>query len=211
MSDLNLNWVKQNFDENNFVFFDVGCMDMRDSVQVKMTMPKAKVYAFECSTELLVNNLNVSVEYGVHYFHTAVCHVDGVIDFNPSLTQYGHHHPDSGTIFGLNPEQPAGKVYGKSYLVRSVRLETFCDKLNVTPDFIHIDVEGAEYKVFENIGKHKPKCVWSEVNTFEHYTTGTSRQKYDELMYSLGYEKIFDSERDSLYKLKEFDVTPYTG
>ena len=51
MSDLNLNWVKQNFDENNFVFFDVGCMNMDDSVKVRQEIPKAKIYAFECSNE----------------------------------------------------------------------------------------------------------------------------------------------------------------
>jgi FkbM family methyltransferase len=208
MSSLNLNWIKENFDED-FVFFDVGCMDMRDSAQLKMMMPKAKVYAFECSNALLSVNLNRAIDFGIHYFHTAVCHIDGIIQFRQSLTQYGHQHLDSGSIFGLNPLDEQGKVYAQPYDVRSIRLETFCEKLNLVPDFIHIDVEGAELKVFQNIGNYKPKCVWAEVDTFEHYATGTTRSEFDNLMYSLGYVKIFDSKKDSLYKLTDFEVTPY--
>lgn len=209
MSQLNLNWIEKNFKED-FVFFDVGCMNMQDSVRLKSKMPKAKVYAFDCSSELLFKNLDTAVENGIHYFHTAVCHIDGKVPFRHSLTQHGNHHPDSGTIFDLNPQDRQGKVYAEPQEVRSVRLETFCKKLSVVPDFIHIDVEGAEFKVFENVGDCKPKCVWAEVDTFEHYATGITRIEFDNLMDSLGYIKIFQAPRDNLYRLKEFEVTPYT-
>jgi FkbM family methyltransferase len=209
MSDLNVNWLKSNFEEETFVFFDVGCMNMDDSIKVKQAMPKAKVYAFECSNEWWTNNTHRAIEHGIYYFHTAVCHVDGMIPFNPSLTQHGRHHPDSGSIFVVNPQDNHGKVYGEPYEAKSVRLETFCKRYNVMPDFVHIDVEGAELKVFENVGDCKPKCVWAEVVTFEHYLTGTNRNEFDQLMSNIGYNKIFDGSRDSLYCLKGFDVTPY--
>lgn len=209
MSDLNLDWVKNNFDENSFVFFDIGCMDMRDSVRVRESMPKAKIYSFEASRDWTNNNLNTAIEYGIHYFQVAVCHIDGTIPFKSSVTQYGNPHLDSGSIFDLNPDDEQGKIYSEPYDVKAIRLETFCNKLNIVPDFVHIDVEGAEYKVFQNIGNYRPKCVWAEVNTFNHYDTKTSREEFDNLMFSLNYNKIFDSFRDSLYCQNNYAVTPY--
>ena len=208
MSDLNMNWVKQNFPED-FVFFDVGSMNMDDSVSLRRVMPKAKIYAFEANNYWLEHNTRRAVDYGINYFQTAVSHIDGTIKYNPSLTQYGNEHPDSGSIFKINPSNQEGKVYGESYDVSSVRLETFCKRINVVPDFIHIDVEGAELKVFQGVGDYKPTCVWAEVVTFDHYLTGTSREEYDNLMRDLGYNKIFDGPRDSLYCLQGFKVTPY--
>ena len=209
MSDLNLNWVKQNFDENNFVFFDVGCMNMDDSIKVRQEIPKAKIYAFECSNELYDNNSKRAFDNGIHYFHAAVCHVDGAVPFNPSLTQTGHHHPDSGSIFTVNPQDNHGKIYGTPYDAKAIRLESFCKRFNVIPDFVHIDVEGAELKVFQNVGECKPKCVWAEVVVFEHYLTGTNRSEFDQLMTDIGYNKIFDGSRDSLYCLADYKVTNY--
>jgi len=208
MSDLNFDWVKNNFDED-LIFFEVGCMNMNDTVRLRQTMPKAKIYTFEASKDWLITNLILAIDYGFHHFPTAVSDIDGEVNFRSSISQYGHQHLDSGSIFDLNPDDRQGKVYTDPYRVKSVRLETFCDRLNITPDFIHIDVEGAEYKVFQNIGKHKPKCVWAEVCTFEHYATGITRKQFDELMYSIGYDKIYNAERDSLYCLKEHKVSPY--
>ena len=91
------------------------------------------------------------------------------------------------------------------------RLDTFCKQHNVTPDFIHIDVEGAEYKVFQNMGEYKPKCIWAEVGVFNCYDTNTSFTEFNQLMTELGYHMVYGppSGPDALYCLNDFKITEY--
>jgi FkbM family methyltransferase len=208
MSELNFEWIRENFDQENFVFFDVGCADLGESICIRNLIPAAQIYSFECSEHWLEKNLITSSNHRIHYFHVAVSDIDGMVSFRPSLTQRGEPHPWSGSLFGLR-ELNSGKVYGNPYEVKSIRLETFCKEINVTPDFIHIDVEGAEFKVFQNIGSYKPKSVWAETGAFHHYSTGTSREEFDNLMLNLGYNKIFETLGDTLYCQTGFETTPY--
>lgn len=208
MSELNFNWVKKNFNKDKFTFFEIGCADLGDSVHLKKMMPKANVYAFECASHWLNKNLESSVRNGIHYFHVAVSDIDGYINLYPSLTQHGESHLWSSSIFELK-ETNSGKTYGNPYKVPSVTIETFCKRLNVKPDFIHIDAEGAELKIFKNLGNIRPKCVWAEIAGFHHYDTKTSFEEFDNLMISLGYECKFNSRADALYCLNGLEVSPY--
>jgi len=211
MSHLNLEWVKTNFSQYPFTFFDVGSADMDDSRRMKELMPLTNVYAFECANHWLDQNIIGSVNAGIHYFHCAVCDIDGTVQIYPSTTQHGIYHPYSSSVFEIEEHAAlnSGKKYGDPYSVTSIRLETFCKKFNVTPDFIHIDVEGAEFKVFQNIGSYIPKCVWAEVCTFDHYKTGTSEEEFSTFMKSLGYYIVCHDNGDMLYCQAGFEITPY--
>lgn len=208
MSDLNFNWVAENFNKDTFVFFDIGSAGLTDPIALRIQIPAAKFYSFECSDQWLKENSTSAVRTGVHYFHCAVSDKDGYETFYPSNTLDGRPWPWSGST--CRPVLEEGFEWGTPYTVDSIRLDTFCDRFGVSPDFIHIDVQGGEYKVFSGIGKYRPKCVWAEVSEFEHlYDTGITAAMFDELMYSLGYVKHFQHQCDALYCLADFNPTPY--
>lgn len=215
MSALNFDWVKENFkNQENFVFFDIGCTALfcSPSVEMKNRLPDGKYYAFEaanhwndikgeCDNNQFVDDL------GINYYHCAVCHIDGEVTLIPSISEYGNVHPWSSSIFKLN-DTSSGKIYGEPYSVKSIRLETFCKENKVIPDFIHIDAEGSELKIVQNMGVYKPICIWAETNTFEHYATGTTKEEFNTYMQSIGYHSLYDSY-DTLYCQNGFEFTPY--
>lgn len=209
MSDLNFNWVAENFNKGDFVFFDIGSASAGNAMIVKQMIPHAKCYSFECSDQWLKENSSIACRDGTYYFHCAISDKDGYETFYPSNTLDGQYWPWSGST--CRPLVDAGFEWGDSYTVNSIRLETFCNRFNVCPDFIHIDVQGGEYKVFSGIGKYRPKCVWAEVSEFEHiYETGITAAMFDELMFGLGYIKHYQNSCDALYCLADFNPTPYT-
>ena len=212
MSYLNLEWIKENFDKDNFVFFEVGTAYIDTSMKIRSLMPNATIYAFEAANHWHESNEKAATENQIHYIKCAVSDIDGEILLHPSETQYGEPHPWSSSIFELYRGPNCfthGKEYGEPYAVNSIRLETFCKEHNVCPDVIQIDVEGAELKVFQNIGEYKPKCVWAEVGAFGHYATGTSYEEFNSYMTSIGYRLVFEGSYDSLYCLTDITTTPY--
>jgi len=212
MTSLNLNWVKENFNKENFTFFDIGADTLRASISMKQLMPSSNVYAFEAFEHFHAINDEVALREGIHYHKGAVSDIDGGVIFHPCITQKGYFHPFSGSIFkplDYHVESHQ-QVYGNPITIDSIRLETFCKEHNVTPDFIHIDAEGAEFKIFQNIGEYKPKCVWSEICGFIAYDTHTSFDDFDLLMTTLGYYKVYSDNSDALYCQLGFEITPYT-
>jgi FkbM family methyltransferase len=212
MSYLNLGWVNKNFNQENFTFLDIGAADLDVSFRLRQVMPDAKIYAIEAADHWHDANVKRAAENNINYFKYAVCDVDGETSFYPSLTEGENPHLFSSSIFELNPapdNNPTKKVYGSPYKVDSIRLETFCKKHNIIPDFIHIDVEGAEFKVFQNMGIYKPKCIWAEVVAFSHYNTGVTLENFNDLMSTLGYRAVYSTHGDTLYCQIGANIAPY--
>lgn len=208
MTILNLNWLKENFNYENITIFDIGCAGMEMALAARSMLPLAKIYAFEAYDLWHEQNIIKASNNNINYCKSAVCDTDGTSLFYPSLKQNNDTHFLSSSIF--RPTQLWGKVYGDPYEINCIRLETFCKEFNLTPDFIHIDVEGAELKVFQNIGKYKPKCIWAEVCAFDCYDTNTTEAKFDLLMTELGYYKAYSDNKDALYCQSGFEIAPYT-
>ena len=150
MSDLNINWVLENFGDKKMNVFDIGCAHVDgDAAMFKKLLPSATVYAFECAEVWKEHNIKAAELRGINYFHMALSDKNDTITFHPSASYNGEQWPYSGSI--CEPKLtvlPSGTfVWGEPYIVESIKLATFCDTHNVTPDIIHIDVQGAEYKV----------------------------------------------------------------
>ena len=218
MSLLNTNWIVENFKNSDFTFFEIGTAALdkdSPSYQLKELIPNGKYYAFEAAEYWHEINESYALEEGINYFKYAVSDVDGEVLLYPSLTQQGEPHFWSSSIFKLNTSpgsNPFDKLYGEPYFIKSIKLETFCNQFNVTPDFIHMDVEGAELKALQNMGKHKPKCIWAEICAFNHYDTNTSFDELDGYLKSIGYYLVCIEEtqtNDALYCLNEFKITNY--
>ena len=214
MSLLNLDWLVENFDKESFTFFEIGLAGMGQSMsfELKKRIPKGKYYTFEAAEYWHDLNEEIALKHEINYYKYAVCDIDGEVLFYPSLTQNEQAHTLSSSIFELYKGPYCNsfdKEYGEPYIVKSTRLETFCNDNNISPDFIHIDVEGAELKVFQNIGKYKPKCIWTEISGFAHYNTKTNIEEFNSYLESIGYYLVCVKEADALYCLKDFEITEY--
>jgi FkbM family methyltransferase len=214
MTQLNLEWVKENFNKENLIVFDIGAADMEVSRTIRHSIPTAKLYAFEAFDYWHAKNQKTALQLDINYFKVAVCDTDGTTIFHPCLTEGGKDHPFSGSIFRPMDfhTKHHQQVYGDPVTIDSIRLETFCKEHNITPDFIHIDVEGAELKVFQNIGEYKPKCIWAEIGAFQCYDSNTSVYEFNQLMTNMGYYMVYgppDNNSDALYCLSDFKITPY--
>jgi hypothetical protein len=134
----------------------------------------------------------------------------GTLTFYPSAVLDGQEWPWSGSVCEPGPNLLNERwKWGNGYTVPSTTLEAFCTEYNVSPDFIHIDVQGAEYKVFSAIGNLRPSIVWAEISEFHMYKTGTTYDGFRSLIESLGYTERFKDNCDALYILNKFAATEY--
>ena len=84
MSLIDLNFLKQNFNDEKIVFFDIGCSDLWDTKDFVKVLPNATFYAFEPLKEYYDINIDRAKEYGVNFFNYAVSDVDAEVLFYPS-------------------------------------------------------------------------------------------------------------------------------
>jgi FkbM family methyltransferase len=214
MSFINRDWLVANFNKPGAIIFDIGAANLSDSTLYSCYMPEAQVYAFECAQHWMTGNLAASVKYGVHYFHCAVSDVDDEVTFYPSDKYQGETWPWSGST--VSPSDTTRDIFdwGVPYTVRSTRLDTFCSKFRVCPDFIHMDVQGAEFKVLSAMGMYRPKVIWTEIHCLEDrygmYNTGVTYAMFLAQMKNLGYSEVYQDADDACYILDGADLTPFT-
>ena len=211
MSNLNLNWIKENFQNTNIVVFDIGCANMGDTIKMKAAISHGVFYAFECAEVWHESNLKKALVHKINYYHLALSDIDGIEIFYPSNVFQGNALPWSGSVCKPSEYlQSDDWKWGDGYTVPSTTLETFCKDHNVVPDFIHIDVQGAEYKVFSKLGNIRPRCIWAETSEFHNYETGVDYETFHSLMVNYGYQQIYKDHWDSLYILNNLKFTDYT-
>jgi hypothetical protein len=87
----------------------------------------------------------------------------------------------------------------------------YTTKINsIIPEIVHIDVQGAEFKVFQDLKKEfRPLIIWTEVSEFHLYQTGNTYEDFRNLMISLSYREQFKDNWDALYVLNNIFVTEY--
>jgi FkbM family methyltransferase len=209
MSNLDLKWLANNL-KPNAVVFDIGAADLNDTRRIKDSLPSATFFAFECATIWEDHNKQTAVEHDINYYHMAMSDTVGTLTFYPSAVLDGQEWPWSGSVCEPGPNLLNERwKWGNGYTVPSTTLEAFCTEYNVSPDFIHIDVQGAEYKVFSAIGNLRPSIVWAEISEFHMYKTGTTYDGFRSLIESLGYTERFKDNCDALYILNKFAATEY--
>lgn len=145
------------------VIFDLGAnYGIHSMLFAKLTGPSGKVYSFEP----LPNNIH-DLEAHIRLNHvsnieivpTAICEKQGTLDFKLAA------HAGQGSLIGIGCET------GEVITVNTDTLDNFCTQKQVLPDFIKIDIEGAEglaLEGFENtiascypflaIDLHNPEC-----------------------------------------------------
>ena len=210
MSEINLNWLQENFTDNQSVIFDIGCADMHDTITFRNILPNATCYAFECNKDWELDNIAKAKEHNINYHHMAITNHDGVETFYPSEKLRNEQWPWSGST--CKPKDNTEFEWGTSYVVSANRLDTFCDTHNISPTLIHIDVQGAEHRVLSCLGKHRPLAIWAEICEFESvYNTGVTYNDFIQLMMGYGYKIAYKHDWDNLFVLAESSLTKYNA
>lgn len=210
MSNFNIDWVKDNFPEDLVIFY-IGATDLNGVINFRNQLPKSKLYAFECNDYWVTKFpiIERAKIFNIEYHHVAVSDKIGKINFYPCLSYKDEDWPVSSSIYEPTTKLKNYLHFAGSVEVESITLEHFCSEKNVSPDFIHVDIQGAEHAVLSKLGNNLPKAIWTEISEFNNYKTGTTYFKFRELLNSLGYILFVRDGADELFVLKSFLFKTY--
>lgn len=214
MSNINLQWVQENFKNQPCVIFNIGCADLADdSLRFKISIPNSDVYSFDCAEHCKLTNLEKSKSYNLHYEHVGISYFDGQSTFynkqsnTDKLCQYAGMLSNAALF-----EESWDAEFWKTKTVNVMSLNTFCQKNKVKPDFLHMDVEGEEYNVLKNLKKEFwPKIIWLEYwDTYrDHDQDRVPYSVLDKMLQDRHYDLLHKKD-DVLYVRKDFKTTNYT-
>jgi FkbM family methyltransferase len=207
MSSFNLNYIQRIIGKTDgLIIFDIGAHNFQDSINIKSTFPNSEVYAFEPDILNIKKYADNATRSGVKVFDFAMSDESGETTFYNSETLKGQEWSCSGSLLkpvtkeGTNEGLHEGLLYNLiGYNVKIKTLKEFCDSKNISPDVIHMDVQGAETKVMKGIGDYRPKIIFAETCEFDVYETNSSLEEFDNLMFSLGYKIVERLLYDTLY------------
>lgn len=176
---------------------------MGDSVAYKSSIKNSKVYAVEASKEFPENEEKATF-HGIDYTNFAISDISGeFVDFFPSEICLGKSHPYSGSILRPITEKmlTLSLSFKEAYQVKTITLDDFCKLKHIEPDFIHMDVQGAEYKILKNT-KIRPKGIVIEICALDQYETGITYSDIENLLDEMGYEIHYRDKYDAYYILR---------
>jgi FkbM family methyltransferase len=178
--------------------FDLGAnIGIHTLLAAKLVGENGKVVAFEpfkdnieeLNSNLKMNNLNnfIIAPY-------AVSNTNGKAIFNIGL------HNKQGSLFDI------GNKSGKEIEIETITLDEYINKTGNLPDFIKIDIEGAESSALEGFEKNIIKS-WPTMIIELH--TSEQDKKVGEFLKKIGYIgwRICENNKLKLAKIKNFDLT----
>jgi FkbM family methyltransferase len=185
-------------EKKEFIFFDIGCNGGSFIKTIKNKGINAKIHAFEPHpylfkylTETYPND-KINCE--------CVTNIDGKCNINIPLYSVGLSSIIKRPIFeSLKTTQEI-----KSLECNAIRLDSYCKKNDIRQiDFIKIDVEGAEYFVFEGaqklLSENKILCGQFEVGIEE---SGHTTNDILNMLIKYGYEVDKTLKSDYFFFLK---------
>jgi len=169
--------------KEEFVFFDIGCNAGSFIRMVNHKGINAKIHAFEPHPYLSAYLEQTYPEVVIN--KKCVSNTDGLININICEVSVGISSIIDRPIFN----QLKNNQEIKPLEVESLKLDTYCNENGIEYiDFIKLDVEGAEYFVFEgaeNLLKEKRiKCGQFEIGIDE---SGYTEQDIINLLEKYGY------------------------
>ncbi len=192
--------------------FDIGACDFHDSIELLNRYPQARVLAIEADPENYFRHHKRAETVGIETFNYAMSDKNGYVTFYPSLmeTERNIEWKYAGSIVKplVKPNTNEGVNHTVTFdlegiQIPSIRFDYFCDTHKIQKvDFVFMDVEGAEYKIIESLGKYRPRLIFCET---AHYDTKSfdnelNLEEFDSLMESYGYFIVERLQYDTLYK-----------
>lgn len=200
---LNL-FIIKNILKEDLIFFDLGAHYGWFSLLISNLLPNSKVYAFEPDPnvlEILQKNKRTNIEI----INKAVSDKEGRLKF------YSRTLLSSGvSTLNIESENLVFKnIPYQEVEVESITLDNFCFKNNIFPDFIKIDVEGAEEMVLrgaqEILKNHSPIIaieIW-----FKPFSD--VYKKSIDILKNFGYEMYAINEEGDLENIDYDKISDY--
>ncbi len=116
------------------------------------------------------------------------------------------HIDGQGSIYlqtdRLNRRHPQVKQETDPVQILGKRLDTLARELSLHHiDFMHMDIQGAEYAALLGLGELRPKVIYLET-VDDGWIGAGSKQTIHELLSSMGYILAADFKNDRLYLLR---------
>jgi FkbM family methyltransferase len=212
------------------VIFDIGSCEGEDSIRYSRLFPNAHIYAAEPLPKNLERMKASLAKYGVknvEILPVALSSQKGRTTFYVSSGQREGYEPDVDWDFGnkssslLPPDETMRDIYpwlkfNETIEVETDTLQNICAARAITHiDFIHMDVQGAEYQVLTGAGEllRSTTLLWLEVAKQSMYKDQALKTQIEQFMAQNGFlklkENVDDLTGDQLYFNKRYFNNPY--
>jgi len=181
-NEFDLDEIHKCVGKKNPIIIDIGTNDGGEIVDFLQQYPESTVYAVEADPEPFKRlQKRFSGDNRVKCFNMAIADTNGRISFNCSsgfLTEEQKRtnvqHDYSGSILApkLHLELAPGVKFEKKIDVTCMTLDSFLESHDLDmPDFIWMDVQGAEFNVFKGGTKtlKNVKAIYTEYGLVEYY------------------------------------------
>lgn len=188
------------------VIIDIGAADLSHSVTFRKIFSDAKIYSVEPDKYYDRVNDENSKAFDINLTKGVISDKNGRVLFYPS-TSYGKMPvwPGSGSIYKPNHEVIEKKYNGlcfdeTGYEVESYTWRGFLSLKGIKKvDWLHIDAQGAEFDIINNITECHPQYIWAETCEFDTYFTGKTEADFNEMITEKGYISVYKTDADTFY------------
>lgn len=198
--------------QSNLVFFDIGACNGEDSIRYCNLLPSITVYAFESIPEninLIKENLKYfGLNQRVKCFNYAVSDENCIIHFYRYVNEKLIHQnrvPNGWKTASSSMLKPSKIAEIYPWIKLDSIIEASAKRLDdliktkeiLCPNFLHIDVQGAELKVLYGLGKYikKVSLIWVEVENIELYQNQPLKKEIVEYLNNQSFSLIKDTSR----------------
>lgn len=187
--------------DENIVVWDVGANDGSSSIEYARWWPNARFYVVEALQEVMLackrNVVDERLMSRFEFFQFAAGNVNGEAVFHVSNFVGDERASLSSSL--LPPKRHLAihpnVEFNKTEVVTVRRLDDFIvERVITAPDFLHLDVQGAELMVLEGLGVYlqKIRVIWLEVERVELYEGQPLNHDVEEFLHLRGFHKVAD-------------------
>ena len=189
-----------------WVIFDIGANDGRSGISYARAFPRTTVHLFEAHPKVAAVAHQAVISAGLK--SRATVHQFAASDANGEATFHVSSMPDrndwrkevSNSSSLLPPtghlEHVKHVAFESTITVPTKRLDGEITAGNLpSPDFLHIDVQGAELMVLNGLGAYlkQVRAVWLEVENVELYADQPLAEDISTYLTQAGFQLIWDT------------------
>lgn len=180
------------------VFFDVGANVGYDSLLALMSPTIKRVVLVEANPEAL----SVAAENLIHNQLAARASFVSAFAGDVDHSKVKFWTVGTGAAGSIHESHAATAAKANSFIeVPTITIDTLCDELNLTPELVKIDVEGAEYEVLQGskvcAGKQQTRYL-VEMHSNPQMTMAANTEKVMSWCREVGYQPWYLAKGERL-------------